>query len=193
MISLLAGKIVLKTNDAVVLLTSGGVGYEVRVSSSFLGILIVDQEVHMYTYLRVTDSDLSLFGFRSVDERSFFELLLSVSGVGPKSAMNVLNLGSIGDIQSAIARSDVKYLTAVQGMGKKTAERVVLELRSKMGASPMVSEEQPSGQVLSDVIDGLIAMGYEKQDAIATARHLVVGEKTAEVLLREALGMMSKR
>lgn len=187
MIALLKGKIIDKDKDSILLLTSGGVGYQVRLSPLHTTHILIDEEVEMSVYLRVTDSSMDLYGFHSVEEKRFFELLMSVSGVGPKSAMNILALGSIEEIQSAIARSDVKYLTAVQGMGKKTAERLVVELKNKVtkqGASETTSVQ--SG-ILADVIDGLLSLGYSKEEAKTRVEQLDTKNKTPEELLKEAL------
>lgn len=187
MIAYLAGNIVGKDNKQLVLLTSGGVGYAVGVTKMQLASYSVGQEVSFYTYMKVSDSALALYGFETVEARQFFELLLSVSGVGPKSAMNILALGSIEDISAAIGRGDVKYLTAVQGMGKKTAERMVVELKSRITSHVSHSNTSPQSALLVDVVEGLVAMGYGKEEAKAVVREMDAGEKTVEELLREAL------
>lgn len=191
MISFVSGKIHSKSTNGVVVLTPGGVGYAIGLAALHTSELSVGQEVSLPTYLRVTDSALDLYGFRTDDEREFFVLLLSVSGVGPKSAMNILSLGSIADIKAAIARDDVKYLTAVQGMGKKTAERMVVELKSKVQTLGGTSAQDEIGSALSDVVDGLVAMGYSKEQAKDVARGLDATDKSTEALLREALRQLS--
>ena len=185
MISIIRGKIESVGKDSLVLMTAGGVGYKVR----WLGVRFqVGDEISLYTYLKVSDSAMSLFGFETEDEKSFFELLLTVSGVGPKSAMNILKLGSIGEIQSAIARGDAKYLTAVSGMGKKTAERLCVELKGKiMKHESWGLKQSGDSQILVDVIDGLVAMGYSKEDAKLVVGEIDAVEKTTEELLKIAL------
>ena len=111
--------------------------------------------------------------------------LLTVSGVGPKSAMNILALGSIDDIKSAIVRGDVKYLTAVQGMGKKTAERMVVELKSKIAVKDI--GQDITGGILSEVMDGLVSMGYTRSEAKDVVQTLDPKGKDTETLLKEAL------
>lgn len=186
MISLLKGTIEHVGKDAIVLMTDGGVGYEVVVRRSGSDVREGDV-VTMYTYLKVSENAMELYGFQTMQERAFFQLLLGVSGVGPKSAMNVLALGSIAEIQTAIAREDVQYLTAVQGMGKKTAERMVVELKSKISTSDSGLQTSVDGQTLSEVIDGLVAMGYGKEEAKAVVKGLDAKGKTTEELLRLAL------
>lgn len=191
MISLLKGTIAHKESGTAVVLTSGGVGYAVRLSALQLSEYTIGQEVELPTYLKVSDSSLELFGFASTAHRDFFQLLLSVKSVGPKSAMHILSLGSIEEIKQAIARGDVTYLTAVQGMGKKTAERIVVELKTKVG-SLEADLQVANSSTLSEVIDGLVAMGYQKEEAKLTVRSLDGEGKTTEELLREALKLLSR-
>lgn len=192
MISFLSGTIIDKEANTITVLTKGGVGYAVRTSSLFAAELPVGSVIDLPVYLRVTDSALDLFGFRSTEERAFFSLLLSVSGVGPKSAMNILNLGSIDEIEAAISRKDVSYLTAVQGMGKKTAERLVVELQSKIKKKKSAASDEKIGDVLKDVIDGLVAMGYSKEDAREVATAVDSKGKSVEDVLREALQKLAR-
>lgn len=192
MISLLHGTIQSIESKSLVLMTPGGVGYELGITSSFATSKKVGETITLHTYLKVSDSALQLFGFESLEQRAFFMLVLSVSGVGPKSAMNILNLGSIADIQSAIARGDAAYLTGVQGMGKKTAERMIVELKNKVSVSDTSSAQHIDGQVMADVIDGLVAMGYTKEEARNTVQTLDSTESNTEQLLRKALKLLMK-
>jgi Holliday junction DNA helicase RuvA len=191
MISYISGTILSKQRTSITVLTSAGLGYDVTMSTARALEQSVGADISLYTYLRVTDSAHTLFGFFSVAEKAFFELLLSVSGVGPKSAMNILAIGSIDEISAAIGRKDVKYLTAVQGMGKKTAERLVVELQNKVVAVAIESDDAPDGSVLSEVIEALIAMGYQKTEAVAAAKQLNTEDKPTELLLREALRLLN--
>ena len=189
MIALLCGRIFEKGKDSVVVETSGGVGYLVRMTMLRVAEYHVGQDIKIYTYLKVSDSALDLYGFENTDEKDFFELLMTVSGVGPKSAMNILSLGHMEEIQSAIARSDVKYLTGVQGMGKKTAERLVVELKNKLVESVHESHStktQESG-ILTDVLEGLMALGYTRDEAKGLVKNIDTEGKTAEQILKLAL------
>lgn len=187
MISYLEGTIQSKTSDSVVLLTTGGVGYEVQLTPARALEQQVGTPLSLHTFLRVTDAAHTLYGFFTLEEKSFFELLITVSGVGPKSAMNILALGSIDEISSAIARKDVTYLTAVQGMGKKTAERLVVELQQKVGSPSGLIQDIGESTVLSEVIDALVGMGYQKGEAVEVVKQLDVLDRKTEELLREAL------
>ena len=192
MISFLKGTIHSVDKDNVVVQTTGGVGYKIFLSKNIVLKYLSGQEASFFTYLKVSDSALDLYGFENTEQKEFFELLLSVSGVGPKSAMNILNLGSIDDIKGAIARQDVKYLTTVQGMGQKTAERLVVELKNKIGKMENMAEITGDSQILADVIDGLASMGYGKEEAKDTVKSIDTKNKTTEQVLREALKRLSK-
>lgn len=190
MISFLKGTVLEATNGTIVLLTAGGVGYEINVQRSTFNDRC-GEDVSLYTYLKVSENAMELYGFDTREEKSFFALLLSVSGVGPRSAMNILSLGSVKHIQEAILREDVSYLTAVQGMGKKTAERLVVELKSKIKQHKNGGGEK-IGDALAEVVDGLSAMGYSKEEAKAAATGLDPKGKGIEELLREALRSLSR-
>ena len=187
MISYITGTIQSKSSTDIVLLTSGGVGYAVAMSRSAIALLQIGQELALFTYMKVSDSDLSLFGFETPDQRNFFELLLSVKGVGPKSAMNILSLGSIDDITGAIARGDATYLSAVQGMGKKTAERLCVELKNKVSVSATQNGGEQNGDARKDVIDALVGLGYSKDESNQRIQTLDTAGKTSEELIRMAL------
>lgn len=181
----------------VVVLTAGGVGYEVALTEAHLFTIKMGETLTLPTYLKVSDSALDLYGFENHAARDFFVLLLSVSGIGPKSALNILSLGSIESIQAAIARGDIAYLTAVQGMGKKTAERLVVELKSKIKKQETRANEtgmadSPNSDVLGEVVEGLIAMGYSAAEARAAAQLLETTGKSTEMLLREALQKLAR-
>jgi Holliday junction DNA helicase RuvA len=114
---------------------------------------------------------------------------MTVSGVGPKSAMNILSLGHMEEIQSAIARSDVKYLTGVQGMGKKTAERLVVELKNKLLASANDVHSTNTGEsdILTDALEGLMALGYSREEAKNLVSKIDIEGKSPEQILKLAL------
>lgn len=189
MISFLRGSVLAKAKDHLVLETTGGVGYEIKMTQLQLAKFSVGVQVGVHTYLKVSDSALDLYGFQNTEEKSFFELLLTVSGVGPKSAMNILSLGNISSIQSAIARGDITYLTAVQGLGKKTAERLIVELKSKIGSS-MDESDAPTEEgstVLGEVVDGLMALGYTKEEAKMKVKGINATGLTTQQVLKLAL------
>lgn len=189
MIAHLTGTIIGHTKQSIIISTQSGVGYEVLVPVHQLAGYILDQHVSLFTYLKVSENAQELFGFQIMREREFFLLLMTVSGIGPKSALNILSLGSLDEIMDAIARGDVSYLTAVQGMGKKTAERLVVELKNKISSTVSVTSGggQVEDGVLADVLEGLSAMGYSKEEARAMIQGIDAVDKDATAIIREVL------
>lgn len=165
MISFLRGKIINKTlNYAVVEVND--IGYQVFAGENFLNELRLGAETEIYTHHRIREEANDLYGFRDAEELELFELLLTVSGVGPKSALGVLSIASAGDIKETIVRGDANLLTKVSGIGKKTAERVVLELKNKLirsGASAAVINSAVT--LGADEIDALVSLGYSLAEA----------------------------
>lgn len=187
MISQLRGKIVSNSGTEAVLLTPGGVGYRISVSPRAAEQCAVNKEVSLETYLVVREDALELYGFGGVAEKELFKHCISVSGIGPKIALHILELGSVEEITLAIGRGDIGYLTKVSGIGKKTAERLVVELRSKVEKGLGQEERGATGGVLGDVIDALVSLGYSAPQAREVVKHLEPAGKTSEQLLREAL------
>jgi len=192
MISQLYGKIISNQNGEITLMTSGGVGYRILVSPSAAKLAVVDSEIKLDTYLVVREDALDLFGFGSLAEKELFKQFLSVSGVGPKTAVHLLELGGVEEITLAIGRGDVEFLTKVSGIGKKTAERIVVDLKNKVKNQLAMSNEQLacSSDAQTDVIDALVTLGYSVLQAREAVQKLDAKGKTSEVLLREALRMM---
>jgi holliday junction DNA helicase RuvA len=191
MISLLIGKIINVNILDITVLTPGGVGYKVFVKPNSIADYKIGEQVEINTYLSVSETAMNLFGFGSESERELFLHLINVSGIGPKSGLHLLSLGTVGEISNAISNGDVEYLTKVSGVGKKTAERVVVELKNKVGALNSGADKHGLNNNLSgslgDVVEGLIAMGYSPSQARETAKSLDSKNKSSEELLREAL------
>jgi holliday junction DNA helicase RuvA len=165
MIAYLKGKILNKGRGYVIVKT-GDVGYQVFVNATRFVELDINQEVEMYIHEHVREDAQDLYGFNSMAELEMFELLLSISGVGPKSALNTLSIASLDDLKATIAQGDPSLLMKVSGIGKKTAERIVLELKDKMGVLMYDSSGAKSSvNIAADEIDALIALGYTVQQA----------------------------
>ena len=162
MIRRLSGRIIFRDESEVVL-DVGGVGYLVAVSPHTLLELDGAEEISLWTYLAVRETALDLYGFMSRDELDFFELLLSVSGIGPKSALGVLNIASLNELRRAIHENNPSYLTKVSGVGKKSAEKIVLELKDKIGEAGDDRNEVLSGDM--DAIEALQTLGYPTHTA----------------------------
>jgi Holliday junction DNA helicase RuvA len=183
-ISFLEGMLADKTGDRVVLAT-GGVGYEVLVPAQTLGKLPpLGRPARLYTRLRVGEDAMVLYGFASMDERSLFDALITVSGVGPKVALAFLSVLTPEALRRAVATGDVDALTLVPGVGKKVAGRVLLDLKDKIGAGGDMATTGP----LAEVREALLALGLSQQEARdALAAFAGDGERPVEELLREAL------
>lgn len=165
MIAYLKGKIIAKTNNYIIL-EAGSVGYQVFAGENFLATLTKGHETEIYIHHRVREEASDLYGFADLEELELFELLLSVSGVGPKSALAVISLASSHDIKEAIIRGDANLLTKVSGIGKKTAERLVLELKNKVAKiSGGISLTGGGMSGSGDELDALMSLGYSINEA----------------------------
>lgn len=174
----------------------GGVGYGVAISLiTYDRLPSVGTEIFLHTYTYVREDRLDLYGFADAEERRMFTLLLSVSGIGPNSAQTVLSGMSISDLQSAITQDRVTDLTQIRGVGRKTAERVVVELRDKIapiaGATGSVSAKGPVDQgVTAEAILALVALGINESTAtksVDKAMKKSDGEATVQDLIKNAL------
>jgi holliday junction DNA helicase RuvA len=196
MITFLEGTLVEK-QPARVVLNVGGVGYEVLIPlSSYdrLGGLNTTCRILTHHYVR-EDAEL-LYGFVSAGERRMFELLLTISGIGPKIALTALSGLSVRELKAAVAENDVKRLSSISGIGRKTAERMVIELRDKLTAGEaleaMTGADEPGAQDvrLRDSVLALIQLGYKQVDAQTMIRKLFadgVGDAHVEEIVRRAL------
>ena len=198
MLGYIKGK-VLYSSDGTVLLENNGIGYEVLCSGAAYAKLISDGQGEVYTYLQVREDGVSLFGFVSLEEKNMFLKLISVSGVGPKMGITVLSSMNINDIAVAIANSDVKKLTAAKGLGKKTAERIILELREKVSAEGLsekgaAAPEQPAEKISDkedDAVVGLMSLGYTRAESVrAVKRAEESGAESMEEIIMTALRTM---
>jgi Holliday junction DNA helicase RuvA len=190
MISAITGKILSKSEHGIVVMTQGGVGYFLLISKKRISNLRTDSNVELLTYLSVRENAVDLFGFEKENEREMFLKFLEVSGVGPKTALHLLSLGEVEEISSAIARGDLEYLTKVSGIGKKTAERIIVELKGKILEYKNYSIQSGAGldsSIIGDTVAGLIALGYSASDAREIVKKLDASGKTSEQLLKEAL------
>lgn len=173
------------------ILSVGGVGYKVAATKETLATLRIGQTTSLWTHLAVRETALDLYGFVEEEELRFFDLLLTVSGIGPKSALAVLDVASVETLRTAIARGNAGYLTNVSGIGKKTAEKIVLELKDKVG----LGAEGATGALKDDeeALEAMRSLGYspqEARDALRSVSHEIVGSNDR---LREALKLIGSR
>jgi Holliday junction DNA helicase RuvA len=173
------------------ILLAGGVGYKVFATKDALAHIKVDQNAAFWTHLAVREDILDLYGFVQEEELRFFTLLLTVSGIGPRSALGILDIAAVETLRSAISGGNAAYLTSVSGIGKKTAEKIVLELRDKVGLGIDGSDQALSGDV--DTLDALRALGYSAQEAREALRKVPTEVSNSNERLREALRLLGTR
>lgn len=171
MIAMLRGMVAEKALDVVVLDVSG-VGYGLLVTNEDYGRLSSGEQVKLYVYEHIRENAHDLFGFVSLDTKQLFELLLGVNGVGPKMALAVLNTGNSGAVRAAIAGGDVKTIQKASGVGKRVAERIVVDLKDKVGLAGVdlatTGLLQSDANLLQDeAVEALVALGYTAADAAA--------------------------
>jgi holliday junction DNA helicase RuvA len=183
MIGSLRGKITQKSDKFVVLEVSG-VGYKVAVSTDTLSKSKND-EVVLCVHTHVREDAIDLYGFLDRNELEFFEMLLGVSGIGPKSALAILGIATIETLRQAISTGDTAYLTKISGIGRKTAEKIVIELRDKMGEA----KEGSSLQGELDALEALKSLGYSQNEA-RDALKKVSPETNTNAKIREALKIL---
>ena len=194
MIAHLRGKLIAKhPNQAIV--ETGGVGYDVTITvPTFSDLPASGHDVALYIHTHVREDAIALFGFLRAEEKQLFEKLISVSGIGPKLAITILSGMHTADMVSAIRGNDVARLTRIPGIGKKTAERMVLELRDKLegfGAAPAVATATPAEE---DVLSALVNLGYQRAAAERAVAAAARGDndRSFDTLFRDALAGLSK-
>lgn len=167
MIAYIHGELIALGSDHVVVLTSGGIGYKVYVPFTSITAGIGDT-IELHTLMIVRQESVGLYGFASVDERSLFEQLLTVNGVGPRSALAILSTLSVDRLRSAVASGQTEALTRVPGIGKKTAERILMELKDRLkGADGLIAAAAGVSDTNKDVFDALLSLGYSAAEAQA--------------------------
>jgi Holliday junction DNA helicase RuvA len=192
MISYLRGKIINKALNYC-LLDVAGVGYQIFAGENFLNELRVGSEAEIYTHHQVREDASDLYGFKILADRELFELLLTVSGVGPKSALGILSLAATDDVKETIVRGDADLLTKVSGIGKKTAERIVLELKNKVLRSVGLTTPLNSSNFGGDEINALMSLGYSINEARSALNSVDPSLTDSGQRVKEALKKMAKK
>jgi holliday junction DNA helicase RuvA len=170
-----------------------GVGYKVFTSQNTIRNAVVDSTKKIFTQLIVKEDDMIIYGFDTRDELYMFKLLNTVSGVGPKAAVSLLNHYKSQDIALAIISKDIAKLTKAQGIGKKTAERIILELKDKIdtGSAIAVQSADNLGGDVSQVIEALTSLGYSYSDAAQAAAKLSNKEAPIDTMIKDALRILA--
>lgn len=188
MIGSLKGKVTFRT-DKFLIVEAGGVGYKVSISPDALSkITGTEPEVFLWIHTHVREDILNLYGFLNHEELEFFEMLINVSGIGPKGAIAILGIASIDTLRKAISTGDTAYLTKISGIGRKTAEKIVIELREKIGEDKTGTSLQ--GEL--DVMEALKSLGYSQTEA-RDALKKVTPDATTNIKIKEALKILGGR
>ncbi len=191
MIGRILGELVEKNPPQVIVL-SHGVGYEIDVPmSTFYNLPRTGENVTLLTHMVVREDAHLLFGFLSAGERSAFRQLLKISGVGPRVALSVLSGLSVEDLAGAVASGDSARLTKVPGVGKKTAERLVLELRDKLPVVLSAARPADAAPASGDVVNALLGLGYNEREAQSAVKQLAPGLALTDAI-RQALRLLAK-
>lgn len=195
MIAHLRGR-VLEKNPNRVVIDAGGVGYDVTISvASFSGLPAEGSEVSLFIHTHVREDALSLYGFLRRDEKRVFERLIGVSGIGPKLAITVLSGIAADALVAALRGNDIAALTRIPGVGKKTAERMVLELRDKLDGFEAAPTAPPASRMEEDVVSALVNLGYQRGPAEHAAKRALEKAGVAasfEQVFRQTMSLLQK-
>jgi len=197
MISFIRGELAAVESD-MALIDVAGVGYGVFMPNQLLERLpSIGQEVKLFTYLNVREDAMQLYGFFRKDELEIFKLILGVSGIGPKGGLNILSLLSVDELRFAVLSGDVKAISKAQGVGKKTAEKLIIELKDKLKIEDMIPithedviDTSTQRGVQGEAIQALVALGYGNTESLQAVRQIEIGNKSVEEVLKEALRKM---
>ncbi len=196
MIGFLRGKAAIVTSDYVIVDTNG-VGYRVFVSAATRAHIRLNEEISLFIYTAVREDAIILYGFFTEAEYNAFTLLISVSGIGPKGALSALSSITVDNLYKAIQNKETSVLTKLSGIGKKTAERMILELKDKVAFEGEESDDganveiTTSGDILSEAKSALIALGYNASE-IAPVLKKVKAKDSVENIIKEALKILNK-
>lgn len=190
MIAQLEGKLAGIRGSSVILMV-GGVGYLVAVSSYTLGKLAGKDQVLLHIHTHVREDQLNLFGFLDEEELEMFQLLISVSGIGPKMGLSILSIADIKTIRLAIVNKDPSMLTRVSGVGKKTAEKLIVELQNKVHA--VAGDEDGDAAAGQDAIEALVSLGYSITDAREALKLVPADVTDVSARIRAALKNLGKK
>ena len=192
MISYVKGTVAYIGNDCIVV-DNNGIGYNIQVSLSTASAVVMEKEVKIYTYMNVKENELSLFGFLTKEELNMFNLLIGVNGVVPKSAVAMLGALSPSQLALAIATEDIKALSVGQGIGKKIAQRIALELKDKVGADTITTGVEIVQKVdvttgeRAEALSALMALGFTKNEAENAIKAVFVNGMATEEIISKAL------
>lgn len=191
MIRFLQGTVFDKDKNSITLLC-GPIGYRIFLLAKLLDQIKLNQQLELYIYLRHKEEAMDLYGFLHKEDLEFFELLLSISGVGPKSALGILEVASLSQIKKAILRDDPSILYKVSGIGKKTAERIVVELKNKLNSLPVIEKEIALNDDETEIFDALKNLGYQEKNIRQALKQLPDTLTKTDDKIKNALKFLGK-
>jgi Holliday junction DNA helicase RuvA len=191
MIGYIEGTIISKDERGIIVLTQG-IGYLVSISRGTFEHVELDTQAALWIHTVVREDVFDLYGFTTQEELRFFKLLTNISGIGPKSALNILSLADLQTIIHAIGSGDAGYLTKVSGIGKKNAEKIVLELKDKLETFTLQSASKSGTSIETEALEALEALGYDMRKTRELVRSLARDHNTTEEIIRAALKEVGK-
>lgn len=198
MLSFIKGELVEVFEDSVIV-ENNGIGFNIKVPKTVLdNVPSTGETIMLYTYMAVREDDISLFGFFTREDLDVYKMLINVNGIGPKGALNILSAISTDDLRFAVLSDDVNVLKSVPGIGAKTAQRLIIELKDKLNLAEafemainkknLVVPADESAQIKNDVCEALVALGYSGKDALMAIKKVQdIETKDSETVLKEAL------
>lgn len=191
MIGSLKGKVDFKSGITIIV-DVHGVGYKVQVSSEVLGKALVGQEIKIYTYTHVREDVLELFGFSSAEDLKLFEQIIGISGIGPRTALNIFSIGTRDGITEAIIKGDVEFFTQVSRLGKKNAQKLIIELKGKLGSLEDLDLSAEADGKSKEVMSVLKSFGFSVQEAKEAIKNIDKKVESVEEKVRLALKYLGK-
>ncbi len=192
MIAYLKGQIIKKTDKDIILLVNN-IGYQIFLPEKFLSEISHDNDLELFVYHKQREDAQELYGFKTFEEREFFTQLLSVSGVGPKSAISILSIAGVSDLISAIVSQNAEMFRKVSGIGSKTAERIVIDLKSKFGSAGYLSDNNLNIENKDlEVFEALIALGFSDNEIRNIYNHIPKDLEKSSEKIKYALKLLKK-
>lgn len=197
MIAYIIGTVSALLKDSLIL-ECGGIGYQIYVPSSLINQTTIGDEIRVHTYLAIREDAITLYGFKTKDDLSLFKLLIGVSGIGPKGAVSVLSTLDADDLRFAVLSDDVETITKIPGIGRKTAQKLILDLKDKLDLEDAFEKKAAGnnggtipaeGSPQSDAVMAMVALGYPSTEALRAVKKAAAEDDTldTEALLKKAL------
>jgi len=183
--------IIVHIAEKFIIVDVGGVGYKLHIVPEAINLSILGEHSTFWIYTAVRENSIDLFGFKNINEMSFFELLLNVSGIGPRSALSILAIAPIETLKRAIATGDTAYLNKVSGIGKKTAEKIIIELRDKL--QDYKDDEPGLLRDESDIVEALKSLGYSQNESRDALKQVPANILGTNARIKEALKILGSR